>query len=99
MKFSKEKTMEKEPETLEEIVDRFDENKYELLCRNGTILSPAKMAPLRCRYETNNNPFLKIGPMKMEEFSFNPYIVVFHDLIYDNEIDYIQDVAKPMVIK
>lgn len=86
-----------EPLTREEIVRQFDKNKFETLCRNGTLLRPKQMARLTCHYQTNNNPFLKIGPMKVEEFSLNPYIVVYHDLIYDDEIDYIKDAAKPKV--
>lgn len=57
------------------------------------------MATLRCHYQTNTNPFLKIGPIKVEEFSLNPYIVVYHDFIHDNEIDYIKDLAKPKVMQ
>lgn len=85
------------PLTLSEIVDQFDKNKFDALCRNGTSLSPKKQASLRCRLQTNNNPFLKIGPMKVEEVSLNPYIAVYHDLVHDEEIDYIHDAAKPKV--
>lgn len=79
------------------MIEEYDTEKFELLCRKGTQLSAKQVAPLRCRYVTNDSPFLKIGPVKVEEHSLNPYIVVYHDLIYDEEIEYIQEEAKPQV--
>lgn len=77
-----------------DLIQDYEKNRFELLCRKGSQLT-AK--PLRCRYATNNSPFLKIGPIKVEEHSLNPYIVVYHDLIYDEEIEFIKQEAKPKV--
>lgn len=54
------------------------------------------MAELKCRYITENSPFLKIAPLKLEEASLKPYIVVYHD-VYDKEIEFIKQTAKPRV--
>ena len=70
---------------------------YELLCRGDIKPSPAQLAPLRCRYINNNSAFLKIAPLKIEEANLNPYIVVFHDIMYDSEIELIKKLAKPRV--
>ncbi|XP_030370404.1 prolyl 4-hydroxylase subunit alpha-1-like [Scaptodrosophila lebanonensis] len=41
---------------------------------------------LHCRYNTTTTPFLRIAPLKMEELSSDPYIVMFHDVVYQSEI-------------
>lgn len=72
---------------------------YEKLCR-GEIKPDAKfLSKLKCRYVTNKSPFLKIAPLKLEEASLSPYIVVYHDVIYDREIELIKQMAKPRVNK
>lgn len=68
-----------------------------MLCRNAISRSPAELAPLRCRYVTNKSPFLKIAPLKLEEAHLKPYIVIYHDVIYDAEIELIKQMAKPRV--
>lgn len=68
---------------------------YEALCRNEVHPEPAIMAKLHCRYVTNNSPFLKIAPLKLEEAYHRPDIVIYHDVIYNKEIEVIQQLAKP----
>lgn len=71
---------------------------YEALCRNEVHPPPKDTAGLRCRYITNDVPFLKIAPFKIEEAFHDPYIVIFHDVMYDAEIDFVKQMAKPRVI-
>lgn len=68
-----------------------------MLCRNEIRLTPVELAKLRCRYVTNNSAFLKIAPLKLEEAYLKPYIVIYHDVMYDDEIDLIKKMAKPRV--
>ncbi|KRK01953.1 uncharacterized protein Dyak_GE19959, isoform B [Drosophila yakuba] len=42
---------------------------------------------LVCRYNSSTNAFLKLAPLKMEEISRDPYIVMFHEVISDKEIE------------
>lgn len=70
---------------------------YEAVCRGEAKASPRQMAPFRCRYVTNKSPFLKIAPLKLEEISLDPYIVLYHDVMYDVEIDAIKSLSKPKV--
>ncbi|KAH8369065.1 hypothetical protein KR009_000464, partial [Drosophila setifemur] len=42
---------------------------------------------LHCRYNSSTSPFLKIAPLKMEEISLDPYIVVYHNVLPDREIN------------
>ncbi|GAB0097676.1 Prolyl 4-hydroxylase, alpha subunit [Sergentomyia squamirostris] len=68
---------------------------YEMLCRGEIKPSPIQLAPLRCRYVTNNRPFLRLAPLKLEEANIKPYIVIYHDVMSDEEIEVIKKLAKP----
>lgn len=70
---------------------------YEKLCRGEVKPVPIQLAPLRCKYVTNNVPFLRLAPLKLEEAHLEPYIVIYHDVISDDEIATIQSMAKPRV--
>lgn len=70
---------------------------YEMLCRGEIDKTPREKAQLHCKYVTNNRPFLKIGPLKLEEAHLKPYLVVYHDVMYDSEIEFIKETAKPRV--
>ncbi|CAH0714461.1 unnamed protein product, partial [Brenthis ino] len=68
---------------------------YEALCR-GEMEIPSEISnKLKCRYLTENHPFLKLAPIKMEYMYLKPDIIIFHDVISDNEIEHIKDLAKP----
>lgn len=72
---------------------------YEKLCRNEVQVSLVKQAKLYCKYVTNRSAFLKIAPLKLEEAFLDPYIVIYHDILYDSEIRSIMDIAKPKVYR
>ncbi|XP_013142463.1 PREDICTED: prolyl 4-hydroxylase subunit alpha-2-like [Papilio polytes] len=68
---------------------------YEALCR-GEMEIPSEISRrLKCRYLTENHPFLKLAPIKMEQMYLSPDIVVFHQVLSDEEIEHIKDMAKP----
>lgn len=46
-----------------------------------------KHKKLRCRYNFTTSPFLRLAPLKMEEISRDPYIVMYHSVISDREIE------------
>ena len=60
-------------------------------------MDPNIEAALRCRYVTNNVPYFFIQPIKMEEALMNPRIVIYRDVISDEEIDTFKKLAKPRV--
>lgn len=74
-----------------------ERERYEALCRGEKFISPQKEARLRCKYVTNNAPFLLMQPAKMEEVNMSPYIVVYHDVLTDDEIETIKRLAQPRV--
>lgn len=51
-----------------------------------------------CYYSTNgNNPILILAPVKVEEIYKNPDIMLFHDVISDNEMKIVKGMATPKV--
>ncbi|KAH8286888.1 hypothetical protein KR018_006931, partial [Drosophila ironensis] len=55
---------------------------YEMGCRG---LYP-KRKDLFCKYNSERTPFLKIAPLKEETISQDPYIAMFHEVLYGDEI-------------
>ncbi|CRK94746.1 CLUMA_CG008246, isoform A [Clunio marinus] len=68
---------------------------YELACQGELTPDDELLSSLFCSYVDNGVPFLKIGPLKIEQISHDPYIVVYHDVMYDNEIEIVKKMAKP----
>lgn len=70
---------------------------YILIYRGEKHIDPKTEGRLRCRYVTNNVPFLLIQPIKMEEAYHKPLIVIYHDVISDDEIETVKKLAQPRV--
>lgn len=77
------------------VLDTPERQLYESLCRNEVAPDLQLQAQLHCRYVTNTSPFLKIAPLKLEEAFLDPYIVIYHEVMSDNEIELIKQLAKP----
>ncbi|XP_028164099.1 prolyl 4-hydroxylase subunit alpha-1-like [Ostrinia furnacalis] len=68
---------------------------YKPLCR-GELQVPGVISKrLKCRYLTENHPFLKLAPIKMEYHYLQPDLIVFHDVMSDDEIEFIKATAQP----
>ena len=70
---------------------------YEKLCRGEETVPLEIASKLHCRYRHFNRPFLRLAPVKEEEAYLSPRIVVFHEVMYDSEIDTIKKLAQPRV--
>lgn len=46
---------------------------------------------------TENHPFLRLAPVKMEQQYIAPDVFVFHEVLSDEEIEHIKEMAKPRV--
>lgn len=68
---------------------------YEMLCRNEVTIPASEKAKLKCRYTSLGNPYLLLARVKEEEAYLKPRIVIFHDIIYDSEIETIKKLAQP----
>lgn len=86
------------PGPSDSISEEKTEDLYFRLCRNEDVRRPTELAQLICAYVTNKSAFLKIAPLKMEVSNWEPFIVTYHDVMYDSEIDIIKQLAKPEVL-
>ena len=62
---------------------------FYVLCKDGTISSrePIHDSKLVCRFQHHADPYLRLGPFKMEEVSAEPFVVVFYDILYEEEMN------------
>ncbi|CAH2277008.1 prolyl 4-hydroxylase subunit alpha-2 isoform X1 [Pelobates cultripes] len=74
---------------------------YEALCRGeGVRMTPKRQKRLHCRYhDGNKNPRLLISPVKEEDEWDSPHIVRYHDVLSDEEIEKIKELAKPKLAR
>ncbi|XP_026315847.1 prolyl 4-hydroxylase subunit alpha-2-like [Hyposmocoma kahamanoa] len=69
-------------------------NRYTELCRGTTNISLTTTSNLHCSY-LKTNTFLSIAPIKMEELHKDPDIYLFHEVLSDNEIEILKEMASP----
>ncbi|XP_030371019.1 prolyl 4-hydroxylase subunit alpha-1 [Scaptodrosophila lebanonensis] len=61
-------------------------------CRHpGTL--PVR-SELKCRYNTLTTPFLRLAPLKLEELSRDPYLVLYHDVVQASQMLHIRQLAE-----
>ncbi|XP_017111777.1 prolyl 4-hydroxylase subunit alpha-1 [Drosophila elegans] len=48
---------------------------------------------LTCRYNKETSPFLKIAPLKLEFLSLQPLVLLYHDVLYEQEFKQMRDIA------
>ncbi|XP_020811055.1 prolyl 4-hydroxylase subunit alpha-2 [Drosophila serrata] len=65
-----------------------------LTCSGHWEPKPHELRDLRCGYLTETHPFLWIAPFKVEELNHDPLILLFHDVIYQSEIDAIKELTR-----
>ena len=55
------------------------------------------VAKLKCHLDDRGHPFLKLQPAKKEEMHHEPDIWMFHDVISQEEMKIVRDLAAPLV--
>lgn len=55
--------------------------------------------PQKCHLLHHNDPFLKLAPFHLEIVSKSPYIVIFHGILSEEEIQYLIEYSKPRLSK
>ncbi|XP_075524911.1 prolyl 4-hydroxylase subunit alpha-2-like isoform X2 [Dermacentor variabilis] len=68
------------------------------LCRGEKLRNATEEKDLRC-YLSVPHPYYRIGPVKMEIMSLDPYIVQFYDVISPKEIQAIRRIGDPMLAR
>ena len=101
------KKKKKQPKTLDEEKPAFSDKKsnqgiqfyFRRVC-NG--FSYKKMfygfdpkTTFTCGLLHHNDPYLRLAPFKYETASVDPFIMVFHDIINQDEIDHFVNISTP----
>ncbi|OZC05631.1 hypothetical protein X798_07395 [Onchocerca flexuosa] len=67
---------------------------YEALCRQGMTVNAAAQLRLYCYYKMDR-PYLRLAAFKVEIVRQNPLVVLFYDIVSDEEAQIIQMLAVP----
>jgi prolyl 4-hydroxylase len=77
---------------------KFSERKEMILfsqvCRGNITKSFKEQSKLKCRY-VSHSFYTKLVKSKVEEFNLKPYIVAFHDVVSDQEVEVLKIIGKP----
>ncbi|PIO76455.1 tetratricopeptide repeat protein [Teladorsagia circumcincta] len=71
---------------------------YEALCRNEVPVSEKDISKLYC-YLKRDRPYLVYAPIKVEIKRFNPLAVLFKEVISDEEIKVLEELAIPRLAR
>lgn len=69
---------------------------YSQVCRGNVSKPLSEQSKLHCRF-TYKSPFSQLARFKIEEVNLEPYIVVFIDVLSDNEIEFLKNITKPKI--
>ena len=68
----------------------------ETLNKNPPVLpNPPEINNHRCVLGHHKNPFTKLGPFKIEYVHYNPFFLIIHELLTEEDMDYIKVWATP----
>ena len=65
------------------------------MCREEIQQTPAEQRDLRCRYQVGDCAFCILAPFKIEEHSLDPYVITIHNVLSENKIEQIKELARP----
>ena len=66
-----------------------------LLLNNACQGISQQITRLYCVYNYSTDPFLKLAPLKMEILSLDPYVVVYHQVLLESQINYFIEKSSP----
>ena len=59
--------------------------------------TPKEMSNLTCYYAHNGSPWLRLGPMRVEINSYDPYHMTIRNLMFEHECDKITEFLGPLL--
>ncbi|XP_077498218.1 prolyl 4-hydroxylase subunit alpha-1-like [Amblyomma americanum] len=83
----------------EKLTSAQETHNYKRLCRGEQLRTPKMDSQLRCRYFHGRDGFFRLQPVKIEEASLSPYIIIFHDIIRDRDINDLLAFATPRLLR
>lgn len=69
---------------------------YSQICRGNVTKSVHERSKLACRY-VSSSAFSKLARFKIEELNREPLIVMFLDVLSDDEVEFLKEITKPKV--
>ncbi|XP_016950917.1 prolyl 4-hydroxylase subunit alpha-2 isoform X2 [Drosophila biarmipes] len=69
------------------------------LCRSASRGQSNETKPTRlhCRYNTTTSPFLQLAPLRVEELSLDPFIMLYHNVLSNSEIETLEQMSGPFL--
>ncbi|KAI1715402.1 2OG-Fe(II) oxygenase superfamily domain-containing protein [Ditylenchus destructor] len=74
--------------------DILERDEFERLCRGEFEIDPVNASKVYCYYK-RDRPFLKLAPIKVEILRYDPLVVLFRNVISDEEIAVVKMLATP----
>lgn len=72
---------------------------YQKLCRGEMTKTAREQRDLRCFYVYENNGFSRLAPFKVEDLNLDPEVKIFHNILSDETIEIIKQLAAPHLIR
>ena len=72
---------------------------FNRLCKGETLLAPELSKDTNCFYLHHFDPYLRLGPFKVEDQSISPYVTVFRDFLAESEMEYYKEFARPRLFR
>lgn len=69
---------------------------FSQVCRGIATKTLEEQSKLHCRYSSTNS-YTKLARFKIEEANLDPYLIVFIDVLSDDEVDILKRVAKSKI--
>ena len=61
---------------------------FNRLCAGEKLMKPESEKSLKCYFLDQNDPFVRLGPFKLDVQHSQPFIGVFRHLLYDGEMEH-----------
>lgn len=76
--------------------DILERDSFEKLCRGEFNINATEASKTYC-YLKKDRPYLKLAPIKVEIVRYNPLVVIFRNVISNEEIEVVKTLATPKV--
>ena len=68
---------------------------FRKVCQLGSFQTTENIQVESCKLLHHNDPYLKLGPFKVEVVRQKPYLSVFRDILTEKEMQFLIDYASP----
>ena len=61
---------------------------FNRLCAGEKLIAPEQEKEFKCYFLKHNDPFVRLGPFKLDVQHSKPFVAVFRDFMYDAEMEH-----------